>query len=731
MSIKIPIISDFDGKGIKKAIAEFKQLETTSEKAQFAIKKAALPATAALGALAAGMKTTVVAASDLQEAQSKVNIIFGEGAKDVEAFAKTTAKSLGISRREALKTAGVFGTFGKAAGLSGGGLAKFTSEFTTLAADLASFNNTTPEDAIQAIGAAMRGEAEPIRRYGVLLDDAALRTRALEMKIYDGNGALTAQQKVLAASQEILAQTTSAQGDAIRTGDGLANSAKQITAQMDDLKTAIGDGLLPVVEEVLPVIKDFADWAVDNPKTFRNIALAIGAIAAATVALNIAMAVNPYVAAAGGIAAMAAAFDYLYREVDKVNKIGGIGARVLGAIFGGPAGAISGMKKLQEAVWGVFGITSKGVAQLTKAQIEQNEINQLVASGLVTLDTANKNFTNSTSESTKTVDKSIAKIKELRKEIRGDFKTALEEASKRLQTAKDKFNDFAKSVSDAITGTFSFGNAQNTASDNAKKLNDALSRQTKAQEKVNRLQSEGASDQLTEAMAELRDVTNEVVEAQSKPMTFLDTLTQQANKTKDFGVQLNRLLAAGLSEDALQQVLAAGLDAGSLIADELLNGGADAISKANTLTAEIQTLGDTVGTNAAVQFRQAGVDAGTALVEGINQAIANFQLKLTSKKLSARQLARLQKNFGVEVDFLMSSGQIPALANGGIVKASPGGTLALIGEGGRDEAVIPLDRAGGMGNNVTINVNGGDPQAVVDALRRYMQLNGSVPIRVS
>jgi hypothetical protein len=76
--------------------------------------------------------------------------------------------------------------------------------------------------------------------------------------------------------------------------------------------------------------------------------------------------------------------------------------------------------------------------------------------------------------------------------------------------------------------------------------------------------------------------------------------------------------------------------------------------------------------------------------------------------------------------------KIPMLADGGIVKASPGGTLALIGEGGRDEAVIPLDRMGSMGgNNVTIHVNGGDPQAVVDALRRYMQLNGSVPIRVS
>ena len=66
------------------------------------------------------------------------------------------------------------------------------------------------------------------------------------------------------------------------------------------------------------------------------------------------------------------------------------------------------------------------------------------------------------------------------------------------------------------------------------------------------------------------------------------------------------------------------------------------------------------------------------------------------------------------------------LAQGGIVN-SP--TLALIGEAG-PEAVVPLDRANSMGSSVTINVNGGDPNAVVDALRRYMRQNGSVPIRV-
>jgi phage-related minor tail protein len=81
----------------------------------------------------------------------------------------------------------------------------------------------------------------------------------------------------------------------------------------------------------------------------------------------------------------------------------------------------------------------------------------------------------------------------------------------------------------------------------------------------------------------------------------------------------------------------------------------------------------------------------------------------------------------VDVDFVMSGG-IPALADGGIVT---GPTLALIGEAG-PEAVVPLDRMGGMGgNNVTINVQGADPNAVVDALRTYMFRNGSVPIRVS
>jgi phage-related protein len=77
--------------------------------------------------------------------------------------------------------------------------------------------------------------------------------------------------------------------------------------------------------------------------------------------------------------------------------------------------------------------------------------------------------------------------------------------------------------------------------------------------------------------------------------------------------------------------------------------------------------------------------------------------------------------------------KIPLLADGGLIMN--GAQLAIVGEAG-PEAVIPLDRlsdftSNGAGNNVTINVNGGDPQSVVDALRRYMYQNGTIPIRVS
>ena len=237
-----------------------KESETFGDKIDSINKKVGL-AFAAMGAAATAMalkftKDAIGAASDMQETISKIGVIFGDSAKEIDKFASTAAKNLGQSKQQALDAAANFAIFGKAAGLSGQALVDFSVDFVALASDLASFNNTTPEDAINAIGAALRGEAEPLRRYGVLLNDDTLKADALELGIYSGTGALTAQQKVLAAQQVILQQTSLAQGDFARTSDGLANSQRQIAASVEDAKAQLGEALLPVMLEISEFVEE-------------------------------------------------------------------------------------------------------------------------------------------------------------------------------------------------------------------------------------------------------------------------------------------------------------------------------------------------------------------------------------------------------------------------------------------------------------------------------------------
>jgi hypothetical protein len=266
-TLKLALLADTKDfiKGLDKADKESRSF---SDKLGTALKTGAL-AFAALGAAAGAMaikigKDAIGAASDFSEEISKARVIFGDASKDIEDFAKTAADSLGQSRKQAVNAASTFATLGKAAGLTGKDLSKFSIGFVKLASDLASFNNTSPEDAIQAIGAALRGEAEPIRRYGILLNDATLKNEALALGlIKTTKDALSPANKVLAAQAAIYKQTSDAQGDFARTSDGLANSQRQLAANIEDVKITLGEALLPVAlrfsdfikENLVPAIK--------------------------------------------------------------------------------------------------------------------------------------------------------------------------------------------------------------------------------------------------------------------------------------------------------------------------------------------------------------------------------------------------------------------------------------------------------------------------------------------
>lgn len=197
-------------------------------------------------AVVAGIKSVVSAASDYAETVSKVRTIFGEASGSIEEFGRKSAQSLGISNTAALDAVSTFGGLFKTLGDTNKQAAAKGQNFTKLAADLASFHNTSPEEAIVALGSALRGEAEPIRKYNVLLNDASIKAEAFASGITKNvKQSLTPAQKAQATYNLILKQTKVAQGDVARTSSGLANTQRRLSAKVTDLKANLGKALLP------------------------------------------------------------------------------------------------------------------------------------------------------------------------------------------------------------------------------------------------------------------------------------------------------------------------------------------------------------------------------------------------------------------------------------------------------------------------------------------------------
>ena len=263
MAIIAPIVSTFDNRGIRRAESGFSDFSRKVGRSLANVAKAGAAIGVAVGA--ASFKA-IQSASDLAEATSATEQIFGDAAEAVLRFADGAAEAFGQSKQSALEGAQVFGTFGKAAGLAGADLSNFTTGLLELSSDIASFRNASPEEVIEAIGAGLRGESEPLRRFGVLLDDATLKAEAMALGIYSGNKPLTQQQKILAAEAAIYKQTGDAQGDFARTSDGLANSTRILQARMSNVVATLGERLLPValtvssffLEKVIPTIESLA-----------------------------------------------------------------------------------------------------------------------------------------------------------------------------------------------------------------------------------------------------------------------------------------------------------------------------------------------------------------------------------------------------------------------------------------------------------------------------------------
>jgi uncharacterized protein YukE len=397
MAINIPIITSFVNTGVQAADKQLKAFGTSAKTVAGAVGGFSL----ALGTVKSVIGPAIAAASNMEESLSKVNVVFGRGAREVEKFANSAAKNLGQSKQSVLEAAGVFGTFGKAAGLAGEDLALFSNDFTTLATDLASFNNTSPEEAVQAIGAALRGEAEPLRRFGVLLNDATLKQEAMTLGIYDGKGALTAQQKILAAQSAIYKQTGDAQGDFMRTSDGLANSTRTLSATFKDLQAKFGAAF------------------IEQAKT-------------ATANVNF----------------LAQAFNKLPTPVkNSSNEISGF------------IGFLRNMQNPLSQAW--YGLTNLRKAfENDKVTGAYNENLRMSAQQTMRVADAAGEFNRKLREQQEETGGASKAINELYDVINDKLADALDEAKDQLEDAQDAFTDFGQSVADGIKAGFSFSDAK-------------------------------------------------------------------------------------------------------------------------------------------------------------------------------------------------------------------------------------------------------------------------------
>jgi len=228
-----------------------------------------------LGALA------VNAASNLQEATSKATVVFGDAADSVLAFADTAATSLGMSESAALEAAGTYGNLFRAMGIGETRSAELSTSLVGLASDLASFNNANPQEVFDALRSGLSGETEPLKRFGVNLNQARIEAEALNLGLIQQGQEMDAAAKAQAVYSLIMQDTTLAQGDFSRTSDGTANQLRILRAGFEDTAAQLGTALLPFVTQLAGKLTELATWFSGlSDSTQRNILVVAGLTAA-------------------------------------------------------------------------------------------------------------------------------------------------------------------------------------------------------------------------------------------------------------------------------------------------------------------------------------------------------------------------------------------------------------------------------------------------------------------
>lgn len=284
------------------------------------------------------VKSTAQAASNLSESVNAVNQTFAEGAPEIVAWGEANANAIGLSRAAFQQSATVVGAMLKNQGLEMDSVTEHTTRLTERAADMASVFNTDVGDALAAIQAGLRGEIDPLERYGVSLSAAAVEQRALAMSGKTATRELTTQDKALARLTVLYEQTDQVAGDFRNTSDGMANSQRIATAQMEDAKAKIGTSFMPVLAKASQLTGKLAEQFGGLPGPVQIAAVAVIGLGGAIGFLG-----PKAMAAKAALDAMAASDSRVQRSMAKTAVVVGKAAGAIALLHVGVMAAGSAM----------------------------------------------------------------------------------------------------------------------------------------------------------------------------------------------------------------------------------------------------------------------------------------------------------------------------------------------------------------------------------------------------
>ena len=751
--INVTISGDYNDRDIKRAIRDLESLRGQSGDTVKSFGGLSTATKAAGAAVAAGLsvaayavlnftKDAIGAASDLAESQSKVSVVFGDQARIVQEWAKSSALAFGQTEQQALEAAGTYGNLFQAFGLTRNAAQEMSMTMVELAADLASFNNTSIDDAIEALRSGLSGETEPLKRFGIALNDNRMKAEALALGIYDGVGALTAAQKAQAAYAVILNDTKLAQGDFERTSDGLANTMRIVQAQVKNLQTEFGTGFLESLVSVTDQSGELKSILEDLRPTARNAGkdvgnLGLGALQAGSNFYSM------YRAIASGNWDLVRRMVFATNdELIDLNKEALVGADSLNYYTAQGAAMEAQLRANSAALRATAAATRAATAAnlalgstQDAASVAADRYTGLAKSlgaeiGWGTLGLQKYNIY--LEEVEKRTKKAGSSTKEAKDEFAGLRKQfgepladkALEFLDKlkdRASTLKDEFMSFYESIRSNVNSTLTFAGAleeMNNARDRftqtqervataTERVNSAIAAESEARARYNEVMAdsdakaserESVQNALNNAIKNTATATRDLTTAQQDDAkaadeagkTYLQRLQEQAGAAQKFLETITTLYAMGLRGEALAQIGQMSATAGITAGEQLIAGGEAAILESMRLVDATNAAAAKVAELTTVGFKGTGAMTAENTVKGFEDVMGD---EGTGRKKLMRIMDRLAADMRRETTITVTtihrsvyeSVGLPGRAMGGPVTADQ---AYVVGERG-PEVFVP------------------------------------------